>query len=194
MRSFQSSKRESVGTLNRILDLLQALLEAYVGKVKVYGFVLLLVGLVGVPFMVYDVAQIPWDVREGAPRVLSQEARCGFPGAVYIIRVNGLRYECPGGDTKCGNGPPVEVAYDPSNPNRCRVARYAGRLSLSQGIFLAGALLALCFGAGVAPWVRPFPEGPRSKVLTAGLVVSCALLAICIILQLVSFAKYGIEP
>lgn len=92
------------------------------------------VGLVMAVFLAVSLATQPWELDAGAPTVASDEGECRpLLGAAFEIEVEGQRHLCGGGDQKCAWGP-VDVAYDPSAPERCRVAANVGGLSDYEGL------------------------------------------------------------
>ena len=126
-----------------LFDWVDAWFAANRGRAILVGWIALLQGLIYVPFELYDIAQIPWDIREGAAEATTGYARCNrWGGTQYKIRIDGLAYTCEGGGLKCSPGI-TRVLYDPSDPDRCRVASAAARPSEFQLVFLCSGVLGL---------------------------------------------------
>lgn len=96
----------------------------------------------------------PRHLDENSPTVMSSSAECNARlGAQYEIRVDGEGYGgCGGATNKCPEVEAVAIAYDESDPSKCRVASSLNRLGryeatlmlLGLGMSFAGAA-ALAF-------------------------------------------------
>lgn len=117
---------------------------------------LLLGGVVGaVVFLslLFHLAFQPWDLERNGVATRGAGGDCGVLfGDTYLISVNGRTYDgCVQGNMKCA-GEPIEVLYDPSNPQRCRAratASHPGYYELSN---LLGSLGAVLLGILALVW------------------------------------------
>lgn len=111
-----------------------------------------LAGVGIVALATYWLSQVPWRLEQASPYVATSAGTCGSNGAHYFIQVNGGKYVCGGGDTKCPERTPIEVAYDAQNPAHCRVRSNVDRPSLYELQALLFGLIWLCLGGAVACW------------------------------------------
>jgi hypothetical protein len=178
-----------------------------------YGLVLigpLFLGLaiwLGSTMLVW-LAAIPWDLPENAARTRSVGSSCdAVRGARYQIEVAGVRYQCTGGDNKCGL-PEMEVLYDPADPSRCRLAKTAGRVGPYELLSLAFAASALLVGSfstlmGVLRWrvhrarlldeeeAPPSSPGHELRLPRAIVIAERTILGILAVLQLVIWVAFS---
>lgn len=114
------------------------------------GLPLVVAALLGLLFLVsqlISIAREPWELDAHSPVVESIDSACGpFRGAVVTIEVEGRRYKCGGSDDKCiGDEPLPAVAYDPTDPSRCRVAASVDRLGFLESWVVSGTCSAALF-------------------------------------------------
>ncbi len=118
--------------------------------------VLLIVGGLGFGMFLYVLSGVftaPGGLDGSSPTVASDTATCSFRnGALYEIEVAGKTYGgCAGATNRCAESEPVDVAYDPADPSRCRVASAVGGLGrfemtlllLNLGMAFAGVASVL---------------------------------------------------
>jgi hypothetical protein len=111
-----------------------------------------LFGLAFIGLTVSLLFAVPWVLSTESPTVIATRVVCAPAGARYSIEVNGGRYLCGGGDSKCPDRPSVLVAYEPGNPNHCRVASNVDRPSLYELHALLFGLAWLVYAAAVFSW------------------------------------------
>jgi hypothetical protein len=140
-------------------------------------------GLMSVAILVVTgigLSRVPWELSAKSPATTSSGGMCDPAGAVYIIHVHAGTYVCGGGDGKCPKDD-VSVAYDPVNPNLCRVRSNVDRPSLYELHALLFALGWLCFAAARSTW-QGLPQAgaplmPQSSLHRAFVVALGSVLA-----------------
>lgn len=167
-------------------DPLRLLIAKAPGKARVLAACGGLLALVILAQVGVSLAQAPWGLSARSAMTMSSGGKCDLAGARYAIQVNGGSYTCGGGDTKCPREA-VRIAYDPHNPNHCRVASNMGRPSLYELHAILFAVAWLCFGGAVATW-RSDAETTRSS---AGHRAFFALLCLTLAAMLVSVEVYS---
>jgi hypothetical protein len=143
------------------------------GKARVMAGAGALIAVAILVLVGFWLSRVPWQLNAQSPTVMSSGGRCDQAGAVYIINLNGGNYVCGGGDVKCPEAE-VAVAYDPNNPNHCRVRSNVDRPSLYELQTLLFALIWLCFAAAVATW-QGFPQAGAPMLPQSSLHRACVV-------------------
>lgn len=105
-----------------------------------------IIGLLFFALMSVPIARQPWELDARSPIVESIDSECGpSTGAIFTIKVKGRSYRCGGSDDKCSGDGPVAVAYDATDPSRCRVAANVDRISDYESLIISAGCGSVLF-------------------------------------------------